>query len=154
MFDSAWASAHYFAERVASKPILWLIGLTAGFAIPSSLISASSLVCLVIIDTFSGRYAAYARGEEVTSSTMRRKILTKLQGYMVFIITAGLASAVVDATIILKGAFGLLGAVEFFSIAENLYDLDMLPVDPRKAPLFRGIVGMVKLRKRGNPKED
>jgi hypothetical protein len=154
MTEQISGSTHYFFQQILDRPGKAITGLLLGVALPDTLISVGLLALLVTIDTMTGRAAAYRRGEQVTSGTMRAKILTKIQGYMLFLLTAALASgAIPGGKVVLKGAIGLLSAIEFFSISENMFDLDMLPFDPRKVPLFRSVVSSVRLRKRAKNNE-
>lgn len=132
------------AESVLNNPVLAGIGAFLGVLFPLPVSAPIALVLLAGIDTYTGRLAALYRGESVLTSIMRKMAINKLQGYLIFILAAALASMAAGDTIMLKGAYGLLSAIEFFSIAENLYDMKKLPFDPRKVPLFRGIAKVLK----------
>lgn len=140
-------------EEIGSKPLVSILGALFAIVFPVDGWAVSAVVLLITIDTLTGRWAAFARGEEVRSRYTFYRMRVKLQGYMIFIATAALASVatnglVADGTMFLRGAIGLVGAVEFFSISENLYDQGWIPFDPRKVPMFKMLVSSIKSRKR------
>jgi hypothetical protein len=142
-----WDSIENFIHAVASHPAISIAGMILGILFPVPAQAILTLVLLSGIDVLTGRSAAYSRGELVTSGKTRKMSISKLQGYLIFITAAGLASNVAGDVIMLKGALGLLSAVELFSITENLYDMNLIGFNPREVSLFKGIVNAIKKRK-------
>jgi len=137
----------FFRENfkgILDHPIVATLGAFTGVMLPIVIEPGLGLTLLVAVDTFTGRQAAYKRGEAVLSGKMRQMTISKVNGYLVFITMAAVASFVMKSDVMLRGAFGLAAAVEFFSITENLYDMGLIRFDPRRVPLFKGIVDAIK----------
>ena len=148
MFKQFWDSLDYLFNAVIHNPIAALVGSFIGLIFPVPATALAALAALTAIDLFTGRSAAYKREELVTSGKTRQMSISKLQGYMLFILTAALASHAADNVIMLKGTIGLLSAVEFFSISENLYDMKLIKFNPREIGLFKGLLKAIKREKK------
>lgn len=137
----------YLFHQISSKMDVSVVGAMLGAFLPVPLSMPACLALLVGIDTYTGRLAAFSRGDAVNTSRTREMALKKLQGYMIFITTAALAAYASGDMILLKGSISLLSTIEFFSIAENLYDCKYIPFNPKEAPIFKGISALMKRRK-------
>lgn len=84
-------------------------------------VMALVILALVIIDVITGIYAAYKRGEKITSAAMRRSI-QKLLVYQCGLLAAFLVQYLTGITSIpvVNLVASLIGMTEFFSIFENL----------------------------------
>ena len=148
MIRQFFDSLDYLFNALIHNPIAALIGSFIGILFPLPATALMALVVLTAIDLFTGRSAAYHRGDLVTSGKTREMSISKLQGYMIFILTAALASHAASSVIMLKGTIGLLSAIEFFSISENLYDMKLIKFNPREIGLFKGLLKIIKRDKK------
>lgn len=95
-----------------------LISIVAVFA-PIHAILITTMV-LIFMDLILGTYAAYKRGEEITSAGLRRTI-TKMFVYQIVLMTSFLGETYLLGGIIpvVKLVAGFIGLVEIKSLLEN-----------------------------------
>lgn len=82
----------------------------------------AGVMILLTIDLITGMYAAYRRGEKITSQAMRRTI-TKAFTYALFVIAFTVLANMVALQWISEYAFALVAITEAKSIAENTIGL-------------------------------
>ena len=152
MFRDLGQMARNLWDNVRHQPIMTMIGTAIGLLFPIEPIAAWALMALIIMDTVTGYQAAISRGEDVRSGIMFRKASTKLRGYAVFLTIMGIANLATYNPLLVKGAMGLLGAIESFSIMENLYDMGVTQIDPRQIALFELLFRSGNVRRRDRQK--
>jgi len=118
-----------FISENLEKIATIVASLTAGILLPVAEILLFTGFVLVM-DTFTGIWAAKSRGERIHSSKMKR-VLSKLLLYPAIIIIASWAEKILPAIPFIDGAAVILIAVEGKSILENASDIlgyDLLKV--------------------------
>ena len=118
-----------FISENLEKIATIVASLTAGILLPVAEILLFTGFVLVM-DTFTGIWAAKKRGERIHSSKMKR-VLSKLLLYPAIIIIASWAEKILPAIPFIDGAAVILIAVEGKSILENASDIlgyDLLKV--------------------------
>ena len=104
----------------------WLLALALGAAAALAPIKAVMITVgiLIFADAASGMYAAWKRGEKISSAAMRRT-LSKMFIYQGVVICGWLLEAnLIDHLLpVAKICAGAIGMVEFKSILENANDI-------------------------------
>lgn len=118
-------------------------------AMPGHLISLASLTTLVVIDFITKYIACRKRGISFTSQIMREKGVFKLRDYFLLYIAAACTVPLMGEPDAYRAALTFMAFVEFWSIAENLYDAGTIPFDVRQvamSDIFRSLVGRMVSR--------
>lgn len=139
-------------DSLRTQPLLTAAGTAIGLLFPVEPVVAWSMMTLIMADTLTGYQAAVIRGEEVRSGIMFRKAAQKLKGYASFLIMMGLAGLATSTPYLARGAIGLVGAIEAFSVLENLYDMQVTTIDPRKIAFFDLLFKSANIRRRNRQK--